>query len=146
MESTKSKAPKRNVKAKIGRPTKYKPEFCQQLVIYMAQGYSARSFASQAGVDASQIDKWIAKYPDFHKAKKTGDALLEHFYTRMGLDLAQGVYPKGNVAAWIYLTKNIIGWTDRTDLKITAETDHKEEFDLLRAVPRSKLLALAKVS
>ena len=131
--------------AKVGRPTKYKPEYCEKLVEHMQQGFSFESFASVAKTCKDTVYHWVNQHPEFSEAKKRGTAHLEIFYTRMGMNLAQGEYKNGSATAWIYLTKNILKWTDRSDLKITGDfQEKKDEHEILRAVDRRKLIALAK--
>jgi len=133
---------------KMGCPTKYKPEYCDMLIEHMRGGYSATSFAGVVGVAVSTIWQWVSDNEDFSAAKKRGEALLELFYIKMGMDLARGMYTNGNATAWIYLTKNLIKWTDRTDLKITGDfftnSEAKKDHDLLQAVDRKDLIRLVK--
>lgn len=51
-----------------GRPTKYDPSFCDQIVDFCAQGYSLTAFAGSLGVARSTIQEWAKEHPEFSVA------------------------------------------------------------------------------
>lgn len=53
-----------------GRPTKYRGEYCQQLIKYMATGMPYETFAAEIGVDRDTLYEWEKKYKAFSDAKK----------------------------------------------------------------------------
>lgn len=57
-----------------GRPSKYKPEFCEQVVEDMGQGYSLTAFAGSIGVHRDTLLEWQQKHPEFSGAVKRGQA------------------------------------------------------------------------
>lgn len=67
----------------MGRPTLYKPEYCQQLVDHMAQGGSFESFAATPRVSFATLYNWEDEFPDFLEAKNKGMALNLKFYEDM---------------------------------------------------------------
>lgn len=144
--------------AKMGRPSKYQPRFCQLLVEHCRQGGSFESFAPTAGVAISTLYEWLTDHADFSEARKAGQGYLHKFYEELGRMLATGqlrrlkseepvldakgkpiLDPKtgqvlmkreyepvqGNSTAWIFLTKNMIGWSDKRALAIAM--DHTGE-------------------
>lgn len=58
-----------------GRPTKYKPEYCQLVLDDMAQGYSLTAFAGLIGVCRDTLTEWVEQYPEFSLAVKRAKAL-----------------------------------------------------------------------
>lgn len=59
----------------IGRPTKYKPEYCTQVVEFMGQGYSLTAFAAEIEVARDTVYEWESAIPDFSDAiKRARDA------------------------------------------------------------------------
>lgn len=62
-----------------GRPTKYKPEYCEQLIEHMAAGNSFWSFAGKVRVSFETLDNWTKQNEDFMEAKKVGLGLLLTF-------------------------------------------------------------------
>ena len=77
--------------ARTGRPTKYKPSYCQDLVNYFtiptptignprAMEYypTMYGFCARIGVDDEIIADWCKKWPDFHRAYKTACNLAKN--------------------------------------------------------------------
>lgn len=102
-------------KSPFGRPTKYKPEYCQMLIDHMSKGLSYESFAADLDLTRECLYKWEKRYPDFLHAKKKGQAKLTKLLENMGMSLAAGKL-QGNVTAWIFLCKNKIGYADKTEV------------------------------
>jgi len=57
-----------------GRPTKYQPRYCQELIDDMAQGYSLGAFAGKIGVARATLANWASEHPEFLAAVGTGKA------------------------------------------------------------------------
>jgi transposase len=55
-----------------GRPTSYKPEYCEMLVEHMAQGLSFESFAAVTDTWKAALYDWVKTYPEFSNAKQRG--------------------------------------------------------------------------
>lgn len=58
-----------------GRPSKYDPKFCDEVVKVMGEGLSLTAFAGHIGVDRSTISEWMAVHPEFSLACKRGQAV-----------------------------------------------------------------------
>lgn len=130
---------------KIGRPTKYKQEYCQLLIDQMAMGYSFEAFAADLSVSKQTLYTWTEQHQDFMDAKKLGDVKSLKFWEQIGIGGAMGQIPGFNLGAFVFCMKNKHGWTDRTDLKIDATVnEYHKEFGLLRDIPRKELIAIAK--
>jgi len=56
----------------LGRPTSYKPEYCELLMKHMKDGYSFESFASIAECHWDTLYEWVKVHPDFSEAKRIG--------------------------------------------------------------------------
>lgn len=108
---------------KVGRPTKYKPEYCQLLVEHMKQGGTVESFGSKClqpdgnGVSIATVYLWFDQHLEFMEARTSGMAFLHQFYEQIGKGLATGQL-KGNARAWEFLTKNMIGYRDRKEVQL----------------------------
>ena len=63
-------APKR----KVGRPTKYRPEFCEQARQLCAAGAIDTELAEFFEISIVTLSAWKAKHPEFVKALKIGKA------------------------------------------------------------------------
>ena len=61
-----TKTPSTKVPAKIGRPTKYSPEWAERFCELLAQGQSVRQICSQPSQpDKSQVYRWLDENGDF---------------------------------------------------------------------------------
>lgn len=60
--------------ADVGRPSKYSPHYCDELISCMSQGFSLTAFAGEIGVSRATINNWMAEHPEFLEATKKGQA------------------------------------------------------------------------
>lgn len=131
-----------------GQPTKYKPEYCQQLIDYFSiepleiireqeitgtEGgkYVSRrlpqrfpwfeGFARKIGVHRNTLKNWCAEYPEFAEAYETAKDLQREFLVDIGLSGAT------SASFAIFTMKNVCGWRDERDLKLKKA---KEEGDI----------------
>ena len=77
-------------KKRVGRPTKYNPEYGDRLIEHMKGGNSLEAFCSLIGVSKQTAYQWLEKYPEFYDARKRGEGHLHLFYENMGKVLASG--------------------------------------------------------
>lgn len=59
-------------KAKEGRPTKYKPEYCQQAYKLCLLGATDKGLANFFEVTESTLNLWKKEYPEFSESLKEG--------------------------------------------------------------------------
>ena len=108
----------------FGRPTKYKPEYCQKLIDFMEQGYSYEAFAGSISVVVDTLREWEKVHEDFSAAKGIAFHKSRLYFDRMGLD--HMVLPKGitfNNTVWNANMKNRFGFRDRIEKEITHSFD-----------------------
>ncbi len=106
-----------------GRPTDYRPEYCDIVFKFSLLGASDLEIANFLGVSESTLYDWKERYPKFLQAIKEGkveaDAnVAERLYNRArGYDHEGKHYPADTAAAFIWL-KNRRGkqWKDRQEL------------------------------
>ena len=131
--------------AKRGQPTKYKPEYCQEIITFFdiepyetttekffykngdekekevrvpAQLPFFSAFARKIGVCHDTLCEWCKVHPDFSEAYKRAKELQKEMLINNGL---MGLY---NATAYIFTAKNIAGMRDKT------ETVHDVKGDL----------------
>ena len=68
----------------FGRPTKYLPEMCKQVIEWGAQGKSRTWMAAKLGIDRSTIIQWIKTHPDFSAAMAHAKALEQLWWEDKG--------------------------------------------------------------
>jgi transposase len=135
----------------VGRPSKYKPEFCEILIKNMTDGYSFEACCGILGVTKDTGYKWLQKYPEFADAKKYGEVKSQEWWETEGkLGLWSSKENKFNSAVWIFAMKNRFGWRDKKEITgadggplqvsnmTSEEIDHKISELLNRLKPASK--------
>jgi hypothetical protein len=102
---------------KRGRPTDYRPEYCEQVYNYMAQGYSLTAAAGDLGQCYDTLIAWTQKHPEFAQAVKHGraarTAILERELLSMG-----GHKDGARITARIFALKNAAPheWKDQVQV------------------------------
>src|SRR5580698_3876937 len=73
----------------MGRPPDYKPEYCEQLIIHMKDGYSYESFAASIGTCRQTLYNWEKNYPEFLDTKKIAMEMCQYWWEKAG---KEGLY------------------------------------------------------
>lgn len=132
-----------------GRPTDYKPEFCEMLIEHMSKGLSFESFAGVVGSCRAVLYDWERKHKEFLDAKRKGTDLCLLFYETNGVE---GMWDKEDYDAstkirtskklndrvWRLNMANRFGWRENQTLQekivekrliIQSEPESKETED-----------------
>lgn len=116
----------------MGRPSKYKPEFCDLLVDHMKKGLSFESFAGldEVDVDVDTLYEWAKTHPDFSEAKGRGFSKRRLNLEKTGLEgqwnESESTFNVGsssrsfNAAVWKFQMVNACGWTDVSKVELSA--------------------------
>lgn len=118
----------------FGRPTKYKPEYCQLIIEHCSKGYSIESFAGLVGVHQDTIREWTLNYPDFSASKKEAIERSRLFWETIGINhiLDENIVEtegnkristtkKLNTGVWVFNMKNRFRWVDRHEISSDQE-------------------------
>jgi len=115
-----------------GRPTKYKPQYCQELIDHMAQGLSYDCFIpSDQYVSTATLYVWEKEYPEFLEAKGMAFHKNRMFWEKVGADQATGAI-QGSATAYVFNMKNRFNWSDRREIKIEDSSKATEELKALK--------------
>ena len=111
--------------AKVGRPTVYYPEICDEVIEFMAKGYSFDAFAGHVDISKEPLYQWIKKYPEFSDSKRRAFQLCREFWETKGIE---GLFSTSrteksgdtliseskalNASVWIFNMRNRFKWTD----------------------------------
>lgn len=136
-----------------GRPSKYKPEFCDKLFAHMATGLPYETFAAEIGVGRDTLYGWEKKFKEFSDAKKRAREAQYKALTTVGMSgmvgkittvtsrttktvtrkingeevsettVTETLAPGFNATAWIFFMKNCFGWRDIVEISEDDEID-----------------------
>lgn len=103
-----------------GRPSKYDPSMCGDVISLMREGASKTEVAAELGINKTTLYEWDKTYPEFSDALKEGEALSEAWWLKMGRKHLQN--KDFNYVGWYMNMKNRHGWKDKQDITSNDET------------------------
>lgn len=106
-------------KTKRGRPTKYKPDYCDAIIEHMKDGASMASFAASIGVCRATLNVWAGEHPDFLEAIKRGKAACASWWEERLRTIASAGGTSAQATASIFGLKNMAAddWRDNKQLE-----------------------------
>lgn len=114
----------------MSRPLVYRPEFCEEVIDFLGQGFSLTAFAGSKRVTRQAVYLWTKEYPEFGEAVEIGKAAAVHWWEIQNQNLART--GQGNATACVFGLKN----RAREDWQDVNRTEHA--FDVgsaLDAIP-----------
>ncbi len=132
-----------------GQPTKYKPEYCDKILVHMNQGLSFESFAATIGVHRETLYEWGRRHTAFSDAIKKGKELSLLYWEKLGLMAVHGKVKGFQCAVYIFTMKNRFGWRDALDVQgkfktETSKADPKAALKKKRAENQARLDEIKK--
>jgi hypothetical protein len=118
-----------------GRPTLYRPEYCEAVISVMGEGYDLTAFAGSIGVSREAVYDWIDAHAEFRHAVNIAKSARLFALQRKLLNTQIGV----GVTAAIFALKNADpeNWQDRynttTDVNVRIEKLSDEQLDAIIA-------------
>lgn len=114
----------------VGRPTKYRTEYCDMLVEHMSDGASITSFAAEIDVSRSTITEWEGVHPEFSASVKRGKAKCAAWWEKLGRSGAMGA--DVNPTLVIFGLKNMAAddWRDKQEIDMTQKSTIKVSRDM----------------
>ena len=112
---------------KIGRPSKYDPIYCEEVVEFMAKGFSFEAFAGHIEVNIDTLNEWASKHEEFSAAKQKAFSKNRIFWEQLGIEniinksdsesFGEGFSKSSsrslNAAVWVFNMKNRFKWRDK---------------------------------
>lgn len=102
--------------AKKGRPTLYKPEYCEGIIAFCENHNEVpflQDYAHLIGVCKDTLQEWASVHPEFSLAYKKAKDIQEKKLVTGGLT------GKFNPAVTIFVLKNVSGWRDKQEINQT---------------------------
>jgi hypothetical protein len=105
--------PKRK-KRRPGRPSSYRPEYCDLIIEAGKEGWSLTATAAKIGVHRATLFDWGTAHPEFGDALKLHKAHRAHWWEERLREVAMGGGAPGQVTACIFGLKNAVPeeWRD----------------------------------
>ena len=120
---------------KIGRPTKYDPEYCKVAIDLGRKGKSRESIAANLNVSWNTLNIWAETYPDFFEALEHAKTLEQDYWEELGsqhiVEVPGG--PKLNTGVW---TRSMAArfpkkWRDNSKMEVTGKNDGAIQVDVV---------------
>ena len=116
----------------VGRPTKYKPEYCEVIIEKMAEGYSKEAVAGYIGISKNTLYEWAKAHKDFQDAIAIGETRSQLHWEGKLVEYA--VHSKNgkqiNGQVFNLNMKNRFGWSDKKEIALEEETKKSFAFSL----------------
>tara|TARA_R110001592_G_scaffold340824_1_gene629417 strand:+ start:2808 stop:3242 length:435 start_codon:yes stop_codon:yes gene_type:complete len=117
-----------------GQPTKYKPEYCEQLRQWMTAGNAYFDFRHQVKVAYRTLQQWEKLNPEWLEAKMDGFEARKAFFEKKFIDIALGQDENAKHAQpgmLIFLMKNMNDWSDKNvqEVKTTGKIDYNINYE-----------------
>jgi hypothetical protein len=105
-----------------GRPTKYKPEFCDIVIKCGREGMGKAEMAAQLEIAYSNFDIWQHEHPEFQDAVKEAVRQSQAWWERQGRLATFGSIPGFNATSYIFQMKNRFkeDWREKQDVDVTS--------------------------
>jgi hypothetical protein len=98
-----------------GRPTDYKPEYCEMAREMLKQGYSKVEIAAAFDANRKTLDRWAAEYPEFSRTINEDLDFSEAWWTSEGRTNLKS--KDFNSRLWEINMMNRFGWMKKADIK-----------------------------
>ncbi|KAK6020560.1 hypothetical protein OSTOST_13784, partial [Ostertagia ostertagi] len=108
-------------KPKGGRPTDYRPEYCERVIQLGREGASKAEMAFALGVSKTTLNSWAANNPEFLTAVNEAVELAQGWWEHNGKKAVFGEVPGFNATAFIFTMKNRFpdDWREKTQQEIS---------------------------
>ena len=118
------------VKAKKGRPTKYRPEMCERVLELGKLGKTREQIAVDLDIGWKTLHRWEGLHPAFRHALKEARARSLAFWQGVAQEIAAGER-KANALALIFALKNQFPdyFRDRTETTTTVKHQFSDGFE-----------------
>jgi hypothetical protein len=103
-----------------GRPTDYKPEYCEAVINHMKDGASLTSFAAEINCARSTINVWMEQNAEFSEAVKIAKSKCAAWWEKLGRSGASGE-AQVNPTLVIFGLKNMAAddWREKQEIDHT---------------------------
>lgn len=121
-----------------GRPSKYKVDYCDQVIELGQKGKSLAEMSVHFEVDKATMLSWADTYPDFRNALNIAKSFAEAHWAKIAQDylVEEHQGPKINSTLWFMNMRNRFGWHNG-EQSYKHEHNHKGGIALAYGDPNS---------
>jgi hypothetical protein len=138
----------------VGRPSEYKPEYCDLIIDEMSNGYSFEACAPLVGVHKDTLYEWCKVHPEFSDARKKALDGNRRYWEKLGIENILNVSEtikdgkdmittskSINAAIWIFNMKNRFKdeWRDKQEVDHSVKNGEKPPLALSYAIPERQV-------
>tara|TARA_R110002126_G_scaffold248458_1_gene391329 strand:- start:2462 stop:2932 length:471 start_codon:yes stop_codon:yes gene_type:complete len=122
-------------KRPVGRPSKYKPEYCKQVIEWGKQGYSREMIAGELDVSWNTLLSWMEAHPEFLEALESAKMQEMIYFEKIGIqymvERPQG--DKLNTSIW---SRSLAArfpqkYRENTKVEVTGKNDGAIQVDVV---------------
>jgi transposase-like protein len=122
-------------KRPVGRPSKYKPEYCKQVIEWGKQGYSREMIAGELDVSWNTLLSWMEAHPEFLEALESAKMQEMIYFEKIGIqymvERPQG--DKLNTSIW---SRSLAArfpqkYRENTKIEVTGKNDGAIQVDVV---------------
>ena len=99
------------IEAKVGRPSKYSPDMCNELVALMEKGWTNTRICAKWSISRDTFYRWLKEKDDFKAAFDEGIEKAEAWWEEIGISGMLGQLPKFNATLYLATMNNKFGWS-----------------------------------
>lgn len=116
-------------KRSVGRPSKYKPEYCDEAENLGRQGKSLYQMAAHFGVARQTIDQWKEDHPEFSDALTRAKTFCQAWWEDAGQLGVLDTKFNGNVWIKTMQARFREDYTEKRQVEHSGTIDHSAEAD-----------------
>lgn len=114
--------------AKLGRPTKYKHEYCQEAIDFMRKGKSIVQLSAYIDVPVRTIYQWESDNDEFsHALKRARELSQAHWETELEGMMYMGKEINAPLVKLYFA--NRFGWSDKQEVKQEVKAEVRRNLD-----------------
>lgn len=120
---------------KGGRPTEYKPEYCDVVIEKMAKGWSKTACAGFIGISRQTLYDWEKANAEFLDAIQIGESLSRVFWEGLSISHFTGIPSDAELKYWDELCQRYPDPEDRPELRAKEFSAHNWKFNMMNRFP-----------
>lgn len=110
----------------VGRPTDYRPEYCETAIDLGKTGASKVEIAVELGVTRKTLDNWCAQHPEFLHAITRAHELSQVWWERKGRDNLEADRFQASMWSRSMAARFPDDWREKQDVDLNAKVQVSE--------------------